>query len=289
MRLVVTGAGGMLGRDVVRVACGAGHDVTALARTQLDITDADATTEAVVQAAPDVVMNCAAWTDVDAAEAQEAAALAVNGTGAGNVAGAAALAGAAIVHVSTDYVFDGTKRTPYVESDPTGPIGAYGRTKLAGEQAVAAAGGRHAIVRTAWLFGLGGPNFVDTMLRLGRERDEVSVVTDQIGCPTWTGHLAGALVSIAERGTTGILHGAGSGSCSWFAFAREIFDLAGVACTVNATTTEAFPRPAPRPAWSVLATERIDAPTLPPWREGLSGYLAEREAAETTATNGARA
>jgi len=302
MRLVVTGAGGMLGCDVLRVAARAGHDVTALTRAELDVTDAAATTGAITRAAPDVVVNCAAWTDVDGAEAQEAAALAVNGTGAGNVAVAAGLGGATVVQVSTDYVFDGAKRTPYVESDATGPVGAYGRTKLAGERAVAAAGGRHAIVRTAWLFGRGGPNFVDTMLRLGRERDEVSVVTDQIGSPTWTGDLARALVSIAERETTGILHAAGSGSCSWFDFAREIFALTGVDCTVKATTTEAFPRPAPRPPWSVLGTERTDVPVLPSWQAGLSGYLTELSgraagdqaaappgAAQTTTTNGARA
>ena len=162
------------------------------------------------------VVNCAAYTDVDGAEADWANAEAVNCTGAGNVAAAAAKAGAAIVHVSTDYVFDGSKREPWLESDATGPLGVYGETKLGGEHAVAEATSRHAIVRTAWLFGAGGRNFVDTMLALGAEREEVSVVTDQVGCPTWTGHLAGALVELAERhDETGIHHIAGAGSCSW--------------------------------------------------------------------------
>jgi dTDP-4-dehydrorhamnose reductase len=204
MRVLVLGSGGMLGRAVVRAAARLGHDVIALTRAQLDITDAAHVARVVAVAAPRAVVNCAAFTDVDRAEGNEAWAMRVNGDGAGNVARAAAEAGARVVHVSTDYVFDGSKREPWVESDPVGPLQAYGRTKVAGERAVAGAAPEHAIVRAGWLFGAGGRNFVDTILRLASERDEVSVVTDQQGGPTWTGHLAPALVEIAERRLAGV-------------------------------------------------------------------------------------
>src|SRR3954447_5767471 len=207
MRLLVTGAAGMLGRDVVAAAGSAGHDVIALARRDLDIADPDAVRAAVQAARPDAVVNCAAWTDVDGAEEHEADATRINGEAAGHLAAAAPY----VVHVSTDYVFDGTASEPYAEHDPTGPRTAYGRSKLAGEHAVAAAGD-HAIVRAAWLFGVHGKNFVATMLRLAEQRDEVGVVDDQVGCPTFTGHLAPALVEIAERRLTGVLHVAGGGA-----------------------------------------------------------------------------
>src|SRR3954447_11142171 len=236
MRLLVTGGAGMLGRAVAAVATRLGHDVIALSRSDLDITDSDHVRRVVAAAEPRAVVTCAAWTDVDGAETAEAAATAVNGTGAGNVGRAAAEVGARLVHVSTDYVFDGSKRTPWVESDPVGPIGAYGRSKLAGEAEVAAATPQHAIVRTAWLFGAGGRNFVDTMLELCRKHDEVSVVTDQVGSPTWTVHLAEALVELAERESdVGILHAAGGGACSWYELAVEVFDRAGVSCRVRPT------------------------------------------------------
>jgi dTDP-4-dehydrorhamnose reductase len=258
----------MLGRDVVAFAESAGHDVIGLARRDLDVTDPDAVLAAVRTARPDAVVNCAAWTDVDAAEEHEADATLINATGAGHVAAAAPY----VVHVSTDYVFNGRASVPYAEDDPVGPRSAYGRSKLAGELAVVAAGD-HAIVRSAWLFGLHGRNFVATMLRLAEDRDEVRVVDDQIGCPTFTGHLAPALVEIAERRLTGALHVAGRGSCSWYELARATFDEARVDCRVVPVTTAEFPRPAERPAWSVLRSTRPDAPALPPWREGLSAYL----------------
>jgi dTDP-4-dehydrorhamnose reductase len=267
----------MLGRAVAAAAQRLGHEVRAPTRAELDITDLDAACRAVAELRPRAVINCAAYTDVDGAEADRDAALAVNGTGAGNVATAAEHCGAAIVHVSTDYVFDGSKREPWVESDPVAPLGAYGASKLAGEVAVAAANPAHAIVRTAWLFGAGGRNFVDTMLALGAEREEVSVVTDQIGCPTWTGHLAGALVELAERPReTGIHHVAGAGSCSWNELAIEVFDRAGIDCRVLPTTTAAFPRPAPRPAYSVLGSERRAPLVLPAWQDGVAAYLSTR-------------
>jgi dTDP-4-dehydrorhamnose reductase len=231
----------------------------------------------IAAAEPRAIVNCAAWTDVDAAETAEATATAVNGAGAGNVARAAAETGSRVVHISTDYVFDGTKTTPWVESDPAGPIGAYGRSKLVGEQEVAAAGGEHAIVRSAWLFGAGGRNFVDTMLALGDERDEVTVVTDQVGSPTWTGHLAEAVIELAERrGDVGVFHAAGAGACSWYELAVEVFDRAGVRCRVLPTTAERFARAARRPAYSVLATERDAAPILPPWQQGVAAYLTDK-------------
>ena len=261
----------MLGRDVCDAAAGAGHEVLALARADLDITDADAVRAAVRTGQPDAIVNCAAWTDVDGAEAHEAAATAVNGRGAGNVASC----GAYTVHVSSDYVFDGTASEPYPEHAPPRPASAYGRSKLAGERAVAAAsaGPGHAIVRSSWLFGPHGRNFVATMLRLAAERDEVTVVDDQVGSPTFTGHLAPALVAVAERRLPGILHVAGSGAASWWELAREAFAQAGVACEVRRGSTAALGRPAPRPAFSVLGRTRVNAPVLPDWRDGVAAYL----------------
>lgn len=275
MRLLVTGAAGMLGTDVVRSARAAGHDVIALTRAALDVSDPAAVADALTEHRPEAVVNCAAWTDVDGAEEDEAGASAINGAGAGNVARAAASSDARLVHVSTDYVFDGSKESPYVESDPTGPLSAYGRSKLEGERQVAAGGGRHAIVRSSWLFGAAGRNFVATMLGFGAEREEVRVVTDQVGCPTWTGHLAPALVSLADGDAQGLMHVAATGAASWHDLAVEAFRLAGIDCRVEPTTTDEFRRPAPRPAYSVLGSERADAPRLAAWQEGLAGYMAE--------------
>jgi dTDP-4-dehydrorhamnose reductase len=267
----------MLGRAVVEAAQRLGHDVRGATRGDLDITDPAAVHQALAELRPRAVVNCAAYTDVDGAESDLETAAAVNGAGAGHVAAAAAEVGAFVVHVSTDYVFDGSKREPWLEDDPVGPLGAYGETKLAGERAVEAAGPAHAIVRTAWLFGAGGTNFVDTMLALGAEREEVSVVTDQVGCPTWCGHLAGALVELAERPQdTGIHHIAGAGACSWNELAIEVFDRARIDCRVRPTTTAAFPRPAPRPAYSVLGTRRHTPLVLPAWQDGVAAYLATR-------------
>lgn len=282
MRLLVTGAAGMLGRATLDAARRLGHDVTGLTRADLDIGDPAAVEAALARHAPAAVVNCAAWTDVDGAETELAGAMAGNAYGPGVLAGAAAGSGVRLVHVSTDYVFDGSKREPWLESDPVDPVNAYGRSKLAGEEAVLGAGGDAAIVRTAWLYGAGGGNFVDTMLRLGGERDELSVVTDQIGRPTWTGDLAAALVELAERGgDRGVFHATGTGECSWYEFAVEIFDRAGLPCRVVPTTSDAFPRPAARPAYSVLGTERDPGVVLGAWQDGLQAYLDEREGATT--------
>ena len=280
MRLLITGAAGMLGQDVAAVATAAGIETVALARAELDITDDAAVRKAVARARPDLIVNCAAWTDVDGAEAHESEALAANGAGAGSVARAAAGAGAWTIHVSSDYVFDGTKRDPYVESDPTNPASAYGRSKLEGEREVArAAPHAHTVVRSSWLFGAAGPCFPDTILRLAAERDELSVVQDQIGCPTFTGHLATALIELAATGAppAATIHLAGGGSCSWYQFARRIVELAGLECEVKPCTTAEMPRPAARPAYSVLGTERGgEVPSLPDWEVGLEQYLAVR-------------
>jgi dTDP-4-dehydrorhamnose reductase len=253
----VVGAGGMLGQDVEA-------DVS-LTRSQLDVTDRDAVRAVIT--GDDIVINCAAWTDVDGAEDHEDEALRINRDGARNVAEAAG----AVLYVSTDYVFDGTKREPYVESDPVNPQSAYGRTKLAGERVTAEANPRHYIVRTSWLFGPGGKNFVETMLGLG---PEVRVVDDQVGSPTFTGHLADALARLARTEDYGVHHLTASGSCSWFEFAREIFARAGSDTRAEPCTTADFPRPAPRPAYSVLGSER--GHRLPSWQEGLDAYLGVR-------------
>jgi dTDP-4-dehydrorhamnose reductase len=215
--------------------------------------------------APELVLHAAAWTDVDGAEddPQEAAAVNVGGTRH------AAELGAPLVYYSTDYVFDGAAREPYVESDPPSPLGAYGRTKLHGE---AAAGDRAWTVRSSWLFGPTGHNFVRTMLRLGAERDEVAVVDDQRGCPTYVGHLAAATRAVLDL-PFGVYHVAADGECTWAEFAEAIFAEAGLACRVRRITTAEFGAKAPRPAYSVLRSER-GAPQLPHWRDGLSECLA---------------
>jgi dTDP-4-dehydrorhamnose reductase len=275
MRLVITGGSGMLGRDIVDQASSAGHECISLSHAELDITDAVEVRTALREAAADVVLNCAAWTDVDGAESAFDAAAAVNGEGAGNVALAAGETGAWTIHISSDYVFDGAGTEPYTESAPTGPLSAYGRSKLLGEQAVArSAPGAHTVVRSSWLFGAHGRCFPATILRLASERDELPVVEDQVGCPTFTGHLATALLQLCETRPRGVLHVAGSGSCSWYELAREIVSVAGLDCEITPSTTAEQNRPAPRPAYSVLRSERPEAaPALPSWHEGLRDYM----------------
>ncbi len=261
----------MLGRDMVRAATESGHEAIALAHDDLDVTDAAAARARLRGERPDVVVNCAAHTDVDGAEREPEAALALNSPE--GLFRAAAETGAVLVQPSTDYVFDGSKRSPYVESDTPAPRSAYGRSKLAGERALARVGPNHLVVRTAWLYGTGGGNFVATMLRLGAERDEVRVVDDQVGSPTYTPHLAGGILALIEARARGVHHLAAAGECSWFAFAQAIFARARVACEVLPTSSEEFARPAPRPAYSVLRSERPGARALPHWSEGLSSYL----------------
>jgi dTDP-4-dehydrorhamnose reductase len=276
VKLLVTGAAGMLGTDVVRAAQFVNHDVVALARAELDVTDADAVFRCFLDERPDAVVNCAAYTNVDGAEDDLPAAMEVNADGARSVAAAAAEVAAKVVQVSTDYVFDGSKPGPYLESDEPRPLSVYGQTKLAGERETQLANPRHLIARSSWLFGTAGRNFVETMLALGTEHGEVLVVRDQVGCPTYTGHLAEALIRLVDTEAYGIHHLAAAGECSWYEFAQEIFRQAGVECRVMSCTTAEFPRPAPRPPYSVLGTERPDAIELPEWTAGLADYLAER-------------
>ncbi|MFM8889275.1 MAG: dTDP-4-dehydrorhamnose reductase [Solirubrobacterales bacterium] len=276
MKILVTGADGMLGRDLVEVSLAAGHEVRGLGRTDLDVTDPDRVRDRLEIDRPDVVINCAAWTDVDGAEDDPEGADLVNGEGAANVAQAAASVDARVLYVSTDYVFDGTKGEPYLESDPPVPISAYGRSKLKGEEATLFANPRAFVVRTTWLFGAGGPNFVETMLRAGETEGKVLVVHDQVGCPTWTTHLSVGLVRLLDTDRFGIHHMAATGHCSWYDFAREIFDRAAMEVVTLSATTEMLGRKAPRPAFSALESEYEDAIELPPWQEGLAGYLAAR-------------
>jgi dTDP-4-dehydrorhamnose reductase len=271
---LVTGAGGMLGRDVVRVATAAGIEVTALSRADLDITDPGAVITAV--AAHDVVVNCAAWTAVDDAESHEAEAFAVNAVGPATLARACAATGGRLVHVSTDYVFAGDADRPYPEDAAICPRSAYGRTKAAGEWAVRAElPGRHWILRTAWLYGEHGRDFVATMAALERTRDTVDVVDDQHGQPTWSADVADRILAvITARAPAGTYHATSSGATTWFGLARAVFALLDAdPDRVRPTSTAAYPRPAPRPAWSVLGHQgwaRADLPPIRGWEAGLA-------------------
>jgi dTDP-4-dehydrorhamnose reductase len=272
VRVLVTGAAGMLGRDLM-AHLGDRHEVTGV-DLDVDVTDPGAVRACVREHRPEAVFHLAAWTDVDGAEEREADAARVNGEGTGIVAAAAAEAGAALVLPSTDYVFDGAGG-PYDEDAEPAPLGAYGRTKLAGERAALAAhpvGTR--VARTAWLYGAHGRNFVDTMRRLGGERDEVAVVDDQEGSPTWTRDLAPALEGLLAL-PPGVYHTAGGGSVTWAGLARAVFEEAGLACRVRPITTAELGRPAPRPARSGLRVTRPGAPRLRPWREALHDYIRE--------------
>jgi dTDP-4-dehydrorhamnose reductase len=263
---LVTGAGGQLGRALTQEF--AGTDLVALSHADWDVSLPPPPT----LARPDLVLHAAAWTNVDGAEDDPAGAYAAN---VGGTAAVAAL-GAPLVAFSSDYVFDGTKREPYLETDTPSPLSVYGRSKLAGEQT---AGSRAWIVRSSWLFGETGHNFVRTMLRLGAERDEVGVVADQRGCPTYVGHLAEATRALVDRGSPfGIWHLAAAGDCTWADFAEAIFDEADLPCRVRRITTEEFGARAPRPASSVLRSAK-GAPELPHWREGLRACLAALDVA----------
>ena len=276
MNVLVTGAGGMLAQAVVPALRGAGHAVTPL--TDLDITRADDVKLAVTRARPDWVIHLAAYTDVDGCEARPEHAMLVNGEGAGLVAAAAAASGAAVLAMSSDYVFPGDDPRPRLETDPVGPLSAYGRSKLAGEEAVRAANPRHVIVRTAWLYGSGGKNFVDTIRARALAGGPLAVVDDQHGAPTWTVDLAGALVKLMEKSVTGTFHATNDGACTWYELAVEICALAGAQVTVSRISSAELARPAKRPTFSVLDTSRLQQVlrhALPHWRDALARYLAK--------------
>lgn len=277
MRVLVTGGGGILGTALRRARPGA-VELVSLRRADLDVTDRAATLSAIVGARPDWVIHAAAMTDVDHCEQEPERALAVNGAGTANVVDAAIAAGGGCLYLSSDYVFDGRGTRPYDEFAPTGPLSAYGRSKLAGEREALARGGRVLVVRTQWVFGAGGKNFVDTILKAASERPSLKVVADQRGCPTWSFHLAAALYELlAANVAPGIWHVSAAGEASWHEFACAIVAAAGRATAVAPCTTAEYPRPAPRPGFGVLSKSKLRAALgheLPPWEEGLKGYLA---------------
>ena len=277
MRCLVLGGTGMLGQAVVREARTRGHAALGLSHAQADVTRRDRLRFWADSFRPDVVINCAAFTKVDACETDPNTAFRVNGEAVANVAAAADRAGARLLHVSTDYVFDGTAREPYKEDAATAPLSVYGRSKLEGERH-ALAYGRGLVVRTSWLFGPGGPNFAATMVNLIRQgKLPLRVVDDQVGRPTYTGFLARALVDLAPLGTTGIVHYGNREPVSWYAFAATIARLVSGKAEVLPVTTAEFPRPAPRPAYSVLAVDRFEEAvgrSVEPWEAGLIKYFA---------------
>ncbi|MXN67199.1 dTDP-4-dehydrorhamnose reductase [Stappia sp. GBMRC 2046] len=288
MDILLTGAGGQLGVEIARQAGDSALELTALAHHELDVSEREAVLDAVSAVRPRVIINAAAYTAVDDAEADRQTAFAVNSDGPANLAEAAEKTGATLVHISTDYVFDGSKSLPYAETDETSPINVYGESKLAGETAVQSTCARHVILRTSWLYGLHGGNFVKTMLRLGKERDVLRIVSDQTGCPTYTGDLAAAILSICRRHVDGnppqdgfgLFHYAGAGQTSWYEFAREIFRLSNAfgmkAPRLEAIATTDFPAKAPRPQNSALECSKIEAAyglRARPWRSSLAGML----------------
>lgn len=276
MKVLVTGAGGQLGSDLVTAF--RDHEVVGLARADLDVTDEPAVVAAIRDHAPDLVVHAAAFTKVDACESEPDTAWRVNALGSWWVARACALAGAAMVAVSTDYVFDGTATRPYTEFDPVHPVSVYGRTKEAGEQLVRQTLDRHYVVRTSWVLGVHGGNFVKTMLRLGRERGAVSVVNDQTGSPTFAFDLAPAIRRLAVSGRYGTYHLTNSGACTWFDLAAATFEEAGLQVALTPTDTATFGLPAPRPAYSVLdnrMARMTGLEPLPPWRDSLKRLVAE--------------
>ncbi|MBA9086790.1 dTDP-4-dehydrorhamnose reductase [Fontibacillus solani] len=289
MRVLVTGAKGQLGQDLMNILKQANHNVIGCDRDTLDITDQVACLEQVLNLKPDAIIHCAAYTAVDRAEGDIDSAYAVNAVGTRNMVVAAERTGAKFCYISTDYVFDGTSSLPYQEYDNTNPQSIYGKSKRAGEELVKSLSSKYFIVRTSWVYGLYGNNFVKTMLRLGFEKPEISVVNDQKGSPTYTVDLAGFLLELITTEKYGIYHASNSGECTWYEFAQAIFEEAtaigkSFSIQVNPCTTEDFPRPAPRPRNSVM--EHLSIRTngfkdIRSWREGLRDFLKELQAAES--------
>lgn len=274
--ILVVGANGMLGHDLMDLLDG---EVRGIDLPDIDITSLESVQEVMESLRPRLVVNAAAYTDVDGCESNTELAMQVNGEGVAFLAMASRSIGAKLVHVSTDYVFDGAKGSPYLEDDPTGPLSVYGESKLAGEMN-ARFNPDHLVVRTQWLYGLHGKNFVETMLRLAAEKDELAVVDDQIGSPTWTVDLALAIKALVEHDRTGIYHAVNSGFCSWNGFAQAIFEESGLSVKVNPLTTEQLNRPARRPLYSTLDCAKLgnDACFKPQhWREALKAYLKLRK------------
>ncbi|MCF7958956.1 MAG: dTDP-4-dehydrorhamnose reductase [Phycisphaerae bacterium] len=278
-KVMVIGAAGMLGGEVVSQLLARGYDVVQTAwpdnnagQILLDITDQAAVNELVAKVRPVAVYNCSAFTDVDGAESREDIAAQVNGTGVGTLAGACRENNSLLIHVSTDYVFNGASEKPYRCTDPVSPQTAYGRTKLIGEQKIQEIANNWIIVRTSWLYGSGGKNFVDTIVSLARQKENLKVVSDQLGCPTYAPDLARCLIDLAQKGGQGMYHFCNGPACSWFDFARKAVEISGGHCLIEPCTTDEFPRPAKRPAYSVLdcqATFEKLGWTARPWPETL--------------------
>jgi len=280
MKTLVTGSAGMLAKDIIPLLSPKrGYEVLAPPENELDITNLRVVKDAVHELAPELIINCAAYTNVDEAEKQEHLALSVNGLGVQNLCILCQEHGIPLVHFSTDYVFDGSKPGPYTIYDSPNPINAYGRSKLLGEKYVLWLLSKFYLIRTSWLFGLQGKNFIETMLELGQKHKQVSVVTDQRGCPTWTRHLAEATVDLIETGRYGVYHITNSEPTTWFDFTKEIFRLAGIGTEVLPATSAQFPRPARRPANSVLdpfPLKEVIGKDMPSWKEALAEYLSQR-------------
>ena len=282
MRVLVAGAGGMLAQDLIPCLSGRGYAIQALDHRGLDITDVVAVRAAVESFEPDLIINCAAYTKADEAEREEYQALMVNGLGVQNLCLVCQDGDIPLVHFSTDYVFDGTKKGPYTIYDVPNPLNAYGRSKLLGEKHVLRFLSKFYLIRVSWLFGLNGKNFVETMLELGQSQKKVHVVNDQRGCPTWTCHLVEAVVALIETERYGVYHITNSESATWFDFAQEIFRLSGVGVELVPVTSEQFPRPARRPLNSVLdpfPLPQLLGREMPSWREALEEYLRQRDTA----------
>lgn len=278
MRTFIAGCKGQLGRDLISVFAAAG-EVEGADLPELDIADADAVVKRVKAFKPDVVLNAAAYTDVEAAEANREAAFLANETGARNVAQAACEVGAKVVYYSTDYVFGGTKDSPYEPDDPVKPIGVYAKSKRAGEVATAKETDRYFIVRTAWLYGPGGNNFVEKILRAAESRPELKVVEDEVGAPTYTRDLAKATLALVGTGKYGVYHAVNAGSCSRDTFARAIIDEIGGETLVSPCASSEFPTAAERPLYSVLSTMKLEEACgyrFRPWREALRAYMIAR-------------
>lgn len=277
-RIAVIGSGGQLGHDCMAVL-GAEAEVVGLDVPDIDIRSAASVVGCLGDFEPDTIVNCAAYTNVDACETDEETAFAVNATGPRNLARFAEDHGAWLIHVSTDYVFDGQRRVPepYTEDDEPAPRSAYGRTKLAGERAIVEETARFSILRTAWLYGANGNNFPKTILKLALKPDaSLRVVNDQHGCPTWSHRLARQIAAVVTHRPPGILHATGKGHCTWFEFAQCFLERLGVSCKLQPCTTDEFPRPAPRPANSILANTRLNAAginVMAPWEQDLAAFV----------------
>ncbi len=274
--MLILGGNGMLGQDLTKQS-----SAISLAKKDCDITNPSSIQNAIHTHQPNIVINCAAYTKVDLAESESESAHRINAEGAKNIAQACVKADVSLIHISTDYVFDGTKSAPYLETDLCNPLGVYGKSKYEGEKSILLYMPQAKIIRTQWLYGHGGGNFVETMIRLGTTRDQISVIDDQIGTPTSTHDLAKAILLLSQQSTNGIFHIRNAGSTSWYGFAKEIFAQMDIACTVLPITTQEYPLPATRPQNGSLSMHRwqkeLSLPPLSHWKSALQQYLKTRQ------------